>query len=712
MKTAATSENIIKTNLVGRVVDSKIATDKVDVLMGLLIKNYNNAPMAVLREYVSNAWDSHKLAGQNRPVEVTLPTEFNPVLKVQDWGTGMSLEDILNVFVNLAASTKSHDNQHIGGFGIGSKSALAIGEQFTVRTVKNKLLNILVMNRSVEGIQSQFAVENQFVNEPNGATITIPVDNPQSFQSNKITSVITGWSKKDMVFLGAEQNNKQLDSRIVDTWVKLPHGYVNPKLFGAVGDFASLVGHSGTALVGPVAYPVALNCNISVWLRHNMALALPIGSISFPSSREFIALSDPQNAKVVDEYADSLIQEIESYFNNLVHNVFTLKEAFQLQCSLAARLFRTNVQLDGRIIPSIIPIGSDASKDMVFKMKHDASGRSRSKIRLEIDKRSVDAELLVRAGCNLVINDTGTNRDKVRELIHETKIYAPNDSLNFNKPLVVVAENPSEYVRALATDVHKLSDLIQTVKQAKATVPQNTASRSKTQSLGMDARKVKIRGKGIRRDEVPLSEIASILTEHNALNDIVVLHDGDDNDAHFYHHWKILSQFFKTAPIVIIVPKRAKTIDKYVEYFPGAKTAATFGNEGLIGLVVEHFNKMDEESKIMLKIILRLPITVIMSLRSLVEYHAFAKHVTNKELLERFKKVYSQHSAFIHLISHAFWFELLRNKLQIGPFARVFGMLSLINTWEMRQPYNMSVIADYFNSEADKIMSLFEDPES
>ena len=71
-----------------------------------LIRMYSNPRLAALREYTSNARDSHKQSGYKGPVEVTLPSALHPFLTIKDYGLGLSREEIKG-FGQFGRSTKA-----------------------------------------------------------------------------------------------------------------------------------------------------------------------------------------------------------------------------------------------------------------------------------------------------------------------------------------------------------------------------------------------------------------------------------------------------------------------------------------------------------------------------------------------------------------------------------------------------------------------------
>ncbi len=99
-------------------------------------KLYTNPVRAVCRELISNAVDSHNEAGKtDAPITVIPPSRTQPFMVVQDYGVGISPGRMLDVFVNLGASTKRDSDEQIGAFGIGAKSPFAYTDSFTIETI-------------------------------------------------------------------------------------------------------------------------------------------------------------------------------------------------------------------------------------------------------------------------------------------------------------------------------------------------------------------------------------------------------------------------------------------------------------------------------------------------------------------------------------------------------------------------------------------------
>jgi hypothetical protein len=103
-------------------------------IMGILREGlYTDRILAVLREYGANAWDAHRAAGKHAtPIEIHIPNENDPVLRIRDYGTGLSHDDMFAVFTQYGSSTKRGSDDVVGMLGIGSKSGFAYADTFTV----------------------------------------------------------------------------------------------------------------------------------------------------------------------------------------------------------------------------------------------------------------------------------------------------------------------------------------------------------------------------------------------------------------------------------------------------------------------------------------------------------------------------------------------------------------------------------------------------
>lgn len=99
---------------------------------------YSNKPLALLREYSTNAYDAHVEANKaDTPIKVVLPNYIQNTLKIRDYGFGLDEEDIYNVYASYGKSTKRNSNLAVGYMGIGCKCAFCYSSSFTIVSYHN-----------------------------------------------------------------------------------------------------------------------------------------------------------------------------------------------------------------------------------------------------------------------------------------------------------------------------------------------------------------------------------------------------------------------------------------------------------------------------------------------------------------------------------------------------------------------------------------------
>lgn len=142
---------------------------------------YSDITTAIIREYSTNAYDSHVMAGNTDPIEVSLPSMMNPYFKVVDKGVGMDIDMLRRVYTQFGVSDKRGLKGTNGMLGYGSKSGVAYTNTFTVTSVRDGIKNIGVVTRRPDWSIFLKVVSSSRTDEPNGTEIRIPVHNWQEF---------------------------------------------------------------------------------------------------------------------------------------------------------------------------------------------------------------------------------------------------------------------------------------------------------------------------------------------------------------------------------------------------------------------------------------------------------------------------------------------------------------------------------------------------
>lgn len=240
-------------------------------LMDVMTNLYEDPTGAPLREYSSNARDSHIDAGKaDVPIEVTLPTQFNRTFKVQDFGLGMSVDDLFNVYSKYGYSTKRESNLATGMLGLGSKSGLTYTDQFTVTAVKDGVKTMAVVTRGEDGAGSIKIMDTSQTDECNGVTVSIPVHNVDVFRS-KARNFFRWWTPGTVLVDGEEPEPVSEDPLEIDGDIFIHKQHVITEDY---------------VVMGEVAYPVGNRLSQGLPWGYRVAAYVPMGAVNFPPNRE------------------------------------------------------------------------------------------------------------------------------------------------------------------------------------------------------------------------------------------------------------------------------------------------------------------------------------------------------------------------------------------------------------------------------------------
>ena len=162
------------------------------VASGLLIQRltelYENPIEASVRETVSNGLDAIAIgySGDRPEIRIEKPSRINPIISIADNGPGMSYEDLKNVYAKYGASTKQNNFDQVGAYGLGAKSPLAYGTQFTVSSVNEGIKTVIIVARE-EMTNYIKVISSVETDEPSGTIVSIPVN---SNDIDKFSSVV------------------------------------------------------------------------------------------------------------------------------------------------------------------------------------------------------------------------------------------------------------------------------------------------------------------------------------------------------------------------------------------------------------------------------------------------------------------------------------------------------------------------------------------
>jgi hypothetical protein len=142
----------------------------------ILSSLYSDKPLAIVRELGCNAMDSHIASGQpNLPFAVHIPNTLEPWLTIQDFGTGISHENIYEIYSVYFASTKTNTNTQVGMLGLGSKSPFCYTDNFTITSIHNQVKRIYNAYFNQTGMPTISLASQENTKDANGVAIQIPI---------------------------------------------------------------------------------------------------------------------------------------------------------------------------------------------------------------------------------------------------------------------------------------------------------------------------------------------------------------------------------------------------------------------------------------------------------------------------------------------------------------------------------------------------------
>jgi hypothetical protein len=284
-------------------------------IMSVLTDLYSDPVGAIVREYATNAWDSHVEAGVTRPINVTTPNPLSQFYRVKDYGVGLSVDEIERIYAMYGASTKRDTDEQTGMLGLGSKSALTHTNQFTLVAVKDGVMATVSVSREPDGTGAMQIVDTRATNDSNGVEITIPA--AAGTFKEKAERFFSFWPK-DRYILDGNTVHSATDGM----------DEICPGIFIEIGNSSFRLNNCSYVVMGGVAYPIdqsRLN-NDGMW---RMIAYVDIGDVHFTPSREALQYT-PKTIATVESLRDKVVKNIESQIEKKISECGSHGEALRM----------------------------------------------------------------------------------------------------------------------------------------------------------------------------------------------------------------------------------------------------------------------------------------------------------------------------------------------------------------------------------------------
>lgn len=348
--------------------------DSLAHIMSVLTNLYADPELAVIREYLTNAYDSHVEAAEldphyvKVPVEVTTPSHFQKSYIIKDYGIGMSKDDLKNIYSKYGASTKRNSNTVVGMLGLGSKSALTYTNSFTITAVKNGQRTMAIVSINEDGVPVFHIVDerdtskdkdgNPVTPQRNGVEINIPVKDRNTFAA-KTQNFVKYWPDGIITVDGAEpvkHGFEFISQQVINDDKQEADVYLAPTT--GTGYYADTP--KSYVVMGNVPYEIDAEyvpSDLSA-LRCGFVAYVPIGSVTITPSREKLYYNTNTKA-VINKIGNGLAASVIQNKMDEIESAPTHQAAFFIITDLSYEMrsttfFNRGVSYRGDVMPSQI----------------------------------------------------------------------------------------------------------------------------------------------------------------------------------------------------------------------------------------------------------------------------------------------------------------------------------------------------------------------
>ena len=307
-------------------VNCSIDAEDMRYISSLLRNNYSNTILATIRETYANAVDANKDNNLSPElIEVKSPTSFDQTFSVRDYGSGLSRDQIFNLYSKFGKSTKRGSDLSIGGFGIGRFAPLSYKDSFTVTSYHNGTKSIYSLYISEENDTKIDEVFSEPTSEANGICISV------------------GVAKNDLIKFNEEIASFFSNFEVLPKFLNIQNNIIKPEIVASGTDWQIRksfngynnysVGEQGIVM-GGIYYPINPELvdfksdDGYAWTKflNKLVFIADIGSVSLHHSRETLEYNKTTKAYLKSRY-QAFSQEFTDSIKNKIAQFDCLRDA-------------------------------------------------------------------------------------------------------------------------------------------------------------------------------------------------------------------------------------------------------------------------------------------------------------------------------------------------------------------------------------------------
>lgn len=396
---------------------------------------YSDKPLAIVRELGCNAMDSMVVAGKgDQPFHIHLPNSLEPWITIEDFGTGISHEDIYNIYTVYFASTKTNTNSQIGCLGLGSKSPFCYSDNFSVTSTHNGVRRIYNAYFNEEGTPAIALMSTENSTESSGVKIQIPVKNTDFNEFGvAVHKAFRFFDVKPTVSGGKVEWNNESPLFQADDWAfyeKMADRYHGESF----------------AIMGGVTYPINTyqvrddgDNEYHQMLRNGLVLKFAMGELDFTPARDALSYT-PMTIKAIHDKLAKVKAELPVQVTEIIDKKDTLLEAIRATMFFIEKFYFLNMNRVG-IKKDEIKItwkGIDISEPLGFFKKLAPNLEVFSKRSYHRRKITVSVQPNLATDTEWFVNDLNKGGERrVRAYISDSgktlMMFTPNDYDNLLK---------------------------------------------------------------------------------------------------------------------------------------------------------------------------------------------------------------------------------------------------------------------------------------
>ena len=356
---------------------------------------YKNPLGAIIRELTTNALESHMVAKTTRKVAIQLPTAYDQNFIIRDFGTGLDDAEVQKYLNTLFSTSKDKDNNLMGGFGLGSKSPLALVDTFNIISIKNGLKNNYSWIKEPGKLPSLVYLDdeedrNERTKEDDGIKIVIPLGSSTKLSQSSLQSSVEKEARRQLLgfagkfmFVDNIHTPHYTDLKdITETVIKekLVLDLEHVALFKRDPDTYYPDSQTMLIMIGGVNYPFTDSYRtyvrslfkyfVNAQSEYIVCLKAPIGSLELPMSREEI-LTTAQNEKVLELSANQAAIDIAEHIKSLNIDLnVSLAQFYKQLTTITSNLSNSNgVQFNLEISQKTFEDKDKKLNDFYLKLK-------------------------------------------------------------------------------------------------------------------------------------------------------------------------------------------------------------------------------------------------------------------------------------------------------------------------------------------------------